>query len=285
MVWDGIVACDLFFAGMGAWTFVFAVFASGRDEQARKAKIIAVTVACVAVGLGALILAVDAKGGLLHPLRYLNLLGNFGSVMTWGVVLISLFLIGAFACIVLLAMRRRPTRLLELAVAVLGVGVSLYTGILLGTASAFPLWNPIALPIAFVISAAYTGYAAFGLAAHAGGLRTALPAWVNRAALTLPVLEIASIALLLAVVSMTQGSAGPFAAASIANLLTGSNALAFWVGVVAVGVVIPFSLALVRRRQGGNAAAWMSVAEQACILVGGFAFRYAIVMAAVPMFA
>ena len=157
MVWDGIVACDLFFAGLGAWAFVFTVLAGGRGAAARKVKLIGMGTAFVAVALGALILAVDARGGLLNPLRYLNLLGNFGSVMTWGVVLISLFLASAFACLVLLALRKDPPRALELVGSALGVGVSLYTGVLLSTAPAFPLWNLAVLPAAFAVSAAYTG--------------------------------------------------------------------------------------------------------------------------------
>ncbi len=286
MVWDGIVACDLFFAGMGAWTFVFAVLAAGRDDASRKAKLAGVAVAFVAVALGALILAVDARGGLLNPLRYFNLLGNFGSVMTWGVVLISLFLVGAFVCGVLLVLKRNVPRALEVVTAVLGVGVSLYTGVLLSTAPAFPLWNLAVLPVAFVVSAAYTGYAAYALAARftlPSG--TALPAWTGKVALVLPVLEVVALVALLVVVSATTGSAAPFATQSVANLLTGSNAVVFWGGVVAVGLMAPFALALVRTRKGEAAPGWFGVAEAVCILVGGFAFRYAVIMAAVPMFA
>ena len=286
MVWDGIVACDLFFAGMGAWTFVFAVLAAGRDDASRKAKLAGVAVAFVAVALGALILAVDARGGLLNPLRYFNLLGNFGSVMTWGVVLISLFLATAFACLVLLARREDPPRALELVGSALGVGVSLYTGVLLSTAPAFPLWNLAVLPAAFVVSAAYTGYAAYGLAARfAGAEGQAAPAWMGKAGIVLPAAEALLVAALLAVVAATQGSAAPSAAASVAQLLTGAYAAAFWGGVVAVGLAAPCALAVVRGRRGVGAPGWMGPVEWACILVGGLAFRYVVVMAAMPLFA
>ena len=40
MVWDGIVACDLFCAGLGAWTFIFAMLSTGKDERLRKAKLV-----------------------------------------------------------------------------------------------------------------------------------------------------------------------------------------------------------------------------------------------------
>ena len=268
MVWDGIVAIDLFLAGMGAWTFIFAAFACGRDDAARKAKLAAVAVAVVAVGLGALILAVDARGGMMHPLRFVHLIGNLGSDMAWGMMLA----------------KKQPPRALEIVTAVLGLGVSLYTGVLLGTAPAFPLWSLTALPIAFLVSAAYTGYAAWGLATRVAGGGSAAPSWVSRAALVLPVAEAAALILLLAVVSGTAGSGAAAAAASVANLVSGSQAVVFWGGVVAVGLVAPLALAVLRQRQGDKAPAWYGLAEWVCILVGGFAFRYAVVMAAVPIF-
>lgn len=286
MVWDGIVACDLFFAGLGAWAFVFTALAGGRGAAARKVKLVGMGTAFVAVALGALILAVDARGGLLNPLRYLNLLGNFGSVMTWGVVLISLFLASAFACLVLLALRKDPPRALELVGSALGVGVSLYTGVLLSTAPAFPLWNLAVLPAAFAVSAAYTGYAAYGLAARiAGADGQAAPAWMGKAGIVLPVAEALLVVALLAVVSATQGSAALSAAASVAQLLTGAYAAAFWGGVVVVGLAAPCALAVVRGKRGEAAPGWIGPVEWICILVGGLAFRYVVVMAAVPLFA
>lgn len=286
MVWDGIVACDLFCAGLGAWTFIFTVLSAGRDEAHRTAKLVGVVAAFALVALGALILAVDARGGLLNPLRYLNLLGNLGSVMTWGVILISLFLVGSFACGLLLLMKRSAPRALEAATAVLAVGVSLYTGVLLSTAPAFPLWNLAVLPAAFVVSAAYTGYAAYGLAARfANAEGQAAPAWMGKAGIVLPAAEALLVAALLAVVAATQGSAAPSAAASVAQLLTGAYAAAFWGGVVAVGLAAPCALAVARGRRGVGAPGWMGPVEWACILVGGLAFRYVVVMAAVPLFA
>ncbi|OUO91324.1 hypothetical protein B5F40_04260 [Gordonibacter sp. An230] len=285
MVWDGIVACDLFCAGMGAWTFIFTALACPRAEKARTVRLAGFVVAAASVALGALILAVDAKGGLLHPLRYFNLLGNFGSVMMWGVVLISLFLVGALACIVSLARCRVVPRALELACVALGLGVSLYTGVLLGTSPAFPLWNLAVLPIAFLVSAAYSGYAAYGLIDRfAGGESHDLPAWVRAAGIALPMLLAIAIAALLMVAAGTQGSGAAAANASVSNLVSGSYAAPFWGGVVLVGIVAPLALAAVRLRRE-NAASWLPLAEWALILVGGFAFRYVVVMGAVPVFA
>ncbi len=290
MVWDGLVAVDLFFAGLGAWTFIVTMLATRGNaagegsDRVRKVKLVGFAVAIVAVALGALILAVDAKGGFLHPMRYFSLLGNFGSVMTWGVVLISLFLVGAFVAAIMLFMKKQVPSALEWVVAALALGVSLYTGVLLGTAGAYPLWNLIALPLSFVVSAAYTGYAAYGLVAQfVGKGEVVAPKWFGKAALALPILEAVAIALVLAFASMVQGSGMVAAAGSVANLMSGSYALLFWGGVVLVGLVLPLVCAVMRSRRL-DAPAMLGTVEWIAILVGGFAFRYVIIMAAVPIF-
>ena len=285
MVWDGLVAVDLFLAGFGAWTFIFAILGKTQSDHASKAKLVGVIVAFVAVALGAVILAVDARGGLMNPLRYFNLFANFGSVMTWGVLLISLFLVGALVCGVLLIIKKQPPRILEILVAVPAVGVSVYTGILLSTAPAFPLWNIIALPAAFVVSAAYCGYAAFSLIERLMGIKeSALPAVAQKSAFVLPVLEAIILVALVAIVSATQGSAAAAASASITGMLLGGHAFLFWGGVVVLGLAVPLVLAILRNRQGEGAPSWMGYVEWICILIGGFVFRYVIVVAAISMF-
>lgn len=283
MVWDGFVAFDLFFAGLGAWTFIFALFMVPRGTEARKARLACFSVALVAVVLGAVILAVDAKGGLLNPGRYLGLLGNFGSVMTWGVVLISLFMIGCAACVILLACKRGVPRALEVIVTVVGVGVSAYTGVLLGSAGAFPLWNPVGLPCAFIASAAYTGFAACKLIVRLAGKGISLPAWAGKASVALPAIVAAALVLLLALAASTGGSAAAAAAASVTGLISGSYAVVFWGAAVLVGLVVPLVLSVMRLRAA--AAGWVDVAECVCVLVGGLAFRCVIVIAAVATFA
>lgn len=285
MVWDGLVAFDLFFAGMGAWAFIFAALTIRRCDETHRVRLAAYTVALVAVAFGAVILAIDAKGGLNNPLRYLGLLSNFGSAMAWGVVLITLFMLGDLICVVLLACKRAVPRALEIVVAVVGVGVSLYTGVLLGSAGAFPLWNLGVLPCVFLVSAAYTGYAACRLTVRLAGGKDAVeqPAWLDKVAVALPVVEAVALVVLLVVVAQTGGSAALAAAASVANLVSGSCAVAFWGGAVAVGLVVPCALAIARLR--GFAPTWADLAECACVLVGGLVFRYAIVVAAVAVFA
>lgn len=316
MVWDGLVAVDLFCAGLGAWTLIFTVLASrkrsvsaagGADGSSSEAasvassasngsgeqrlaqfKLVGFVFAFIAVALGALILAVDAKGGLLHPLRYLHLLGNPTSVMMWGVVLISVFLVAVFVGIVLMMLKKPVPAALEWVAVVCGVGVSLYTGILLSVTSAYPLWNPLALPLLFLVSAAYTGYAAAMLIAHLctrGSFEQ--PAWFSKAALVLPVCGFVLVVLLVALTAGVSDSSAAAAAATVTGLISGVWAPLFYGGVLVIGLVVPFFLELYAAKMAktGPVAPWIRLAQWVCILIGGFALRYVVVVAAVPVFA
>lgn len=286
MVWDGLVAVDLFCAGLGAWMFIFMALASWKNEDKPLVKTVGYLVAAVLVALGALILAVDAKGGFYDPVRYFYLLSNFGSVMTWGVVFISLFLVAAAAAVAMLLAKKRVLRVIEWVGIACGAGVSVYTGVLLGVSSAYPLWNMPMLPLVFLVSAAYCGWAAYALVAKlCDGDAYAAPAWFGKTALALPVLEALAVAVLIAVTGASGGSDAVAAAATVAALVSGSYAPLFWVGLVGIGLVVPFALQLVSLRGGSEAPAWMGYVIWACVLVGGFVLRYLVVVAAVPLFA
>lgn len=282
MVWNGIIACYLFLAGMGAGSFAYATIAGWKNPDATKTKLAGMIVAIVAVAVGTLMLVVDAKAGLHNPARFFLLLTNWGSVMTWGVALLSAFLIAGFIDLIIMIRKKSTPKALDYVMLVLAFGVALYTGLLLGVSNAYPLWNIAILPILFLVSALSTGFAVatlFGqLAAkdEAGGItfHRTLVVW-------LPVIELALVALLLIVTASTSGSGSAAAQATIASLLSGSYALAFWGGLVVVGLVIPFVIEFMAKKKEPGVGALM--AAELCVLVGGFLLRYLVIMAAVPI--
>ena len=105
--------------------------------------------------------------------------------------------------------------------------------------------------------------------------------------LLFPVLEAALVIILFVVASMTSGSGAYAAAASVANMLTGSYAPAFWIGFVVIGIAIPLVLEFLHRKSSateGGAFNAQAVVGEACVLVGAFMLRYLMIMAAVPIF-
>ena len=244
MVWDAIIAIYLFLAGLGAGAFVLGALTNWAKTPAPAMKKIAFIVAPVAVAVGTLMLVVDAHAGLMNPLRFFGLVANLGSVMAWGVIILSAFLVVSIVDLIVLLVKKSTPKALDVVGAVLAVCVAAYTGVLLGDAGvAFPLWNMAVLPILFIVSAASTGIAATLLITRlvAADEAAALP-WLGKAGLVLPVLELALVIVLLAVAGMAGGSAGAAGAASVANLVSGPYAVAFWLGFIVIGLAVPFVL-------------------------------------------
>lgn len=155
MVWDGFVAFYLFLAGFGAGAFVLGVLAGWAKNPAPRMKKIAFLVVLVTVAVGTLVLVFDAKAGLGNPMRFFLLVTNLSSVMAWGVIILSAFLVVAFVDLVILMVKKKTPKALDIVGLALFVCVAAYTGVLLGDAGvAFPLWNMAVLPILFVVSAA-----------------------------------------------------------------------------------------------------------------------------------
>ena len=311
MVWDAFIAIYLFLAGLGAGAFVLGALTNWAKKPAARMKRIAFVIAPVAVAVGTLVLVIDAKAGFANPLRFFMLVSNLNSVMAWGVIILSVFLAVSIVDLVLLLVKKRTPKALDIAGMALAVCVAAYTGVLLGDAGlAFPLWNMAVLPVLFAVSAASTGIAAVLLATRLAAPEEAgaLPL-LSKAGLVLPVLELVLVAVLLGVTAGSSGSAAAAGAASVANLVSGAYAVPFWLGFVVVGLVLPFALELARHRGAGapKAAAVVGAAApgagsdgsaaaaaagsgkalalvgEAGVLVGGFMLRYLVIMAALAV--
>lgn len=287
MVWDGLVAVDLFFAGLGAWAFIFAVILGWGNTRCSKMKTLGMIIGLVAVALGALILMVDAKAGLHNPLRLFYLLTNFGSVMTWGVVFISLFLFVCFVCLIFRLRKKNAPKVLEVIGCVFALGVAAYTGVLLGASSSYPLWNLMVLPVLFLVSAAYCGLAAVSLCGFVFARDELIEApALEKVYVLLPIAQAVLVTALLIVTNAATGSAAAAGASTVMSLLAGQNVPLFWLGAIVVGIVVPIGLEifnLMVRKAGNVSPAWRIPVECVCILIGGFVLRYLVVVAALPI--
>jgi formate-dependent nitrite reductase membrane component NrfD len=178
---------------------------------------------------------------------------------------------------------------------VLGVALGLYTGVLLNTMVARPLWNSGILAPLFLVSGLSAGAAVLHLASSVlpgrpaprsmlGGAFAAL--WqplgrepperstadeLLRADIIFLTVELALIALLLANLATSTPSHG--AAASL--LTSGAYAAAFWGVVVVLGIVVPLAMqALEIRHRIAH-----SMLPALFVLIGGFTLRWVIVQA------
>lgn len=187
----------------------------------------------------------------------------------------------------------RALRILGRANIVIGIGLGIYTGILLSTMVARPLWNSAILGPLFLVSGLSTAAALLHLfsgvaskdPAPSGFLGGALRALIQplgaeppgpgtedglvRADQVFLVTELFLIGLLF--VGLLSGSASQIASVDI--LMSGSYAVLFWGGVVTVGIVTPLvlqALQLAHRIPH-------TVIPAILVLVGGFALRWVLV--------
>lgn len=284
MVWDAVIACYLFLAGMGAGAFALAALAGLMKPELKKIRRVGYIIAPIAVAVGCLLLMVDAKGGLFNPLRFFFIVSNLQSVMSWGVIILCLFIVVSGIALVLNLMKKETPKAIDIIGLVLAVCTAAYTGVLLGAAPGFPLWNIVVMPLLFIVSATSSGFASVLLVAHATGSEepAALP-FLKKTAYILPALEAVLVVVLFVVAMMTQGSGAEAAVASVMNMVAGSYAPVFWVGFVVVGLVAPVAFEVLNARKSSSAKG-LAVAAEACVLVGAFLLRFLVIMAAVPIF-
>jgi formate-dependent nitrite reductase membrane component NrfD len=161
--------------------------------------------------------------------------------------------------------------------AVAGLFLAAYPGVLLG-ATARPLFvNAHGLGALFLAVGMATGSAAIvlvlGRLRPADGAGPDAIARVMRVASVALVIELA--ALLLVILSVkSAGSAGLDAA--LARLLTGTYGLAFWVGAVLLGTLVPLVL---QQRVIGPRAVRLTALRAMLVLAGGFLVKFVIVSA------
>ena len=285
MVWGPMIAWYLFLAGASAGAFLTAAFVEAKYPESVKMRVAGRIIAPIFLGIGLLMLMLDAEAGLHNPLRFFLLVSNPGSVMTLGVYFICIYMPVVLAAAVLELLKRRVPKWLMWIGVVFAFAVAAYTGFLLGVVKAFPLWNNAILPILFVVSALSAGLAATSLVGLIVDRERFEQMWlVKKSHVILSVVEIVVLATMLIIVS-----AGSFeGAASVQSLVAGPYAPAFWGGIVLLGLVAPlliegYPVFIAKRVETSTTSLAVSVVGEAGVLVGGFLLRLLVILAALPV--
>lgn len=296
MVWNWLVAMDLFLVGAGAGAMLTAaLIRTYRKTSLYPIALAGAAFAGLAVVTASVLLFLHLGVGRVEPWRLIHIFTNPTSAMMWGALFITLFIpvallyagaISAWgpawkpAARVLHWARGHEPKLRALS-AVLALGLATYTGFLLFEAGqGFPVWRTMALPALFFISALFTGLTAAVLIGRwwvPGRERDLRP--IMRAQLILIVAKVAALAAWLQTASASD--AGRAAALEIA---TGALAPLFWAGVILVGLLWP-AISQAFLRSGGRFREQVAVSGYGGVLVGGFLLRLLVLAAAVPTLA
>ena len=266
--WRWIIAAYLFLAGVGGGAFLAGVIAdfAGGAAWLTVSKI-GVFLGMPCVLIGCLFLLLDL-GKPINAWRVWMKPGT--SWMARGTIIIVLFMI--FAAIQTAFWIWPFPGAIENArgvIAVLGAVFAfftvVYTGLLLGYSQPIALWRTALLPVLFFVSAVSTGIMAIVFTGQFLGVEAAQLALLAKIDAVVLLLEMFVVAVFMYNAYRTIESKY-----SAKRILAGAVAPAFWLGVVACGLVIPFFLELF----GGEGLA----AGLAAVLglFGGLCLRYSI---------
>jgi formate-dependent nitrite reductase membrane component NrfD len=300
--WPLLIDLYFFLGGVAGGAFVLATIAGLVDDRRyRDLMRVGYYVALLAIIPAPILLIVDL--GL--PSRFLHMLvvskpstdigvqaltgGPFHlkllSPMSAGAWALLLFSGCAFLAALMTYLEDRGNRrfgisrlVVGLVGSIFGFFIAAYPGVLLG-ATARPLFiSSHWLGALFLVVGAATGAAAIALimsilGGQNGLNREALARLMSFTSLAL-ILE-AALLVLFAITVAASGSAGIKQA--LRQLLTGSDAVLFWLGAVGVGLVVPLALHFggVIRKANPGLAALVAV----LVLVGGFVVKYVIIAA------
>jgi formate-dependent nitrite reductase membrane component NrfD len=314
VIWNWIVAVDLFGAGLSAGAFIISATAYflGRERYENITRIGAY-IAPFPVIVGILALIYDLERPHLFWRLFLTFQPN--SVMSlgsWLLLLFSFFSLMHFylwlpekydylKLIPAIKANRMLSRfhgdnltILRGLVAGFGIplsiGVGIYTGVLLGALTARPFWNNPMLPMLFLISAMMTGSAAICfVGCFIKGFRgmsredvSTNKFMIHSIDFTLMVFSIIAVFLFILGLYVSPRSS----VAAVHLIMGGEFTFLFWFLVVGIGILVPLSLEVyeliphyIQQAELREHNPWISGIITTSVLIGGFAMRYIVVYA------
>lgn len=304
LTWGMPVVGYLFLAGMGAGALITSasmLLRGGPEGHYFNIARYGAFIAFPTVGIGVALLVLELgsfEAG--HWFRWLNLYKVINlSPMSIGTWLLTLFcVVSFFYAYTFLSRDAAPgdaqdnmRRLLAWVSVPLGIGVAVYTGVLLGAMPARPLWNSPILAFLFLISSISTGIAILMLTtslikpklSEEGKKQFNECNYILSSTDTLLIgVELMVIFLFIMYAHMTIGSVRE--AIGVIEF-GGSMATTFWLWVVLVGLILPalIELYLIMPRLLHKKAfvthGSLDIIIPITVLIGGFMLRYVIVVA------
>jgi len=288
-VWPWEVPADLFLAGLVAGLLVLfsSIVLLGKESNFPTVRKWAPIWAMPLLGIGLFLLFLDLSYKL-HAFRFYTTF-QISSPMSWGSWLyLSVIVVGGIQFASSLAdhppwrrtalgklffwkwfegLQQQTQRKFAWLSLVFGLGLGTYTGVLLSTMSARPLWNSGLMGPLFLVSGIAAACALMMLVSRRADERAAL------LRILLPAVIVNLLFVLMLVVDLSHGNATNLGAAEL--LLGGSYTAAFWALVVIVGLIVPTVLQVQAIRGRWN----LSLVAPVLVLFGGLALRVLLVQA------
>ncbi|MGI6449661.1 MAG: NrfD/PsrC family molybdoenzyme membrane anchor subunit [Desulfitobacteriia bacterium] len=304
MHWHWLIVIYLFLGGLGAGAYLTSFAAEkGWLGKTSSLKRVGYYIAAPVVALGTALLVFDLGQGFWKPWLLIGLLSNFSSVMTWGVYILSAFiLVGLIKGFCVWKNIAVPDGL-TWSGAVLALATGTYTGLLLAAVKAVPFWSTGIMPLLFVVSALSTGLSLSSLLAPLVEREYFTVGRENQVHILLIGAELIIVTVLMGM--MISGINGPAGQASATMLITGVYSLVFWGYFIGLGLIVPLLAFIIEARRSKRVVtkevaiplaareiaatvqrkhhSYLTIVTDVSVLVGGFALRALIILAALPV--
>jgi len=303
MHWNWLVVTYLFLGGLGAGAYLTSFAAEqgwlGRNSALKR---MGYYVAGPIVGMGTLLLVFDLGQGFHKPWLLIRLVTNLNSVMTWGTIVLAIFIMVGLLKGYLTFINKPVPSAVTWSGAVLAVATGGYTGFLVSVIDAIPFWSSGIIPVIFFVSALSTGLSITVLLAHIFEKEQYDKGREDLTHMFLILAELVAVAVFMWV--MTSGLNGLIAQKSAQMVISGKYALLFWGIFIGLGLLFPLAVYTVQylrskaakpALKGGLATAgevavkqtqthsYLTIITDAAVLVGGYSLRVLIIFAALPI--
>jgi formate-dependent nitrite reductase membrane component NrfD len=152
------------------------------------------------------------------------------------------------------------------------LAIAIYTGFVLNTVKAVPFWNSSLLPLLFVLCGILGGFGLSVIIALNGGNVNLTIAEAGSRWLIIVNAFLIAVYLWGAATRETTGKQ------SVMEQIRGSGAPIFWIGIVALGIIVPLAIAFSSYFMR-EVSSVLLVTGVACEVVGGLALRYCVLKA------
>jgi polysulfide reductase chain C len=273
-VWTWPIAGYLFLGGLGAG---MTLIAAAADVFFGLGSAFALGVLCaiVALGLGSFLLIFE----LGRPFQFWRVFSRQTAVLTFGAwMVIGLVIVDALYFSFLSAWFPWSGLLIGQEIfaalgAILSCGVLIYTGVELSSMKARSFWNTPALPVLFVASGILTGAGANLILVGLWPFHTSVVTLLTiKGILALVALgfTVGTLFITVLYVLMMFTSSNAVARKAAARWLTGAYAVAFWGGLIGIGLILPLLLFVV----GSSLALTLA---SLLVIIGGLFLRFLVV--------
>lgn len=294
MHWNWLVVIYLFLGGLGAGAYLTSFAAElGWMGHNSTLKRMGYFIAGPIVGIGTMLLFFDLGQGFSKPWLIVRLVTNFSSVMTWGTIVLSVFIAVGMLKGFLTFINKPAPSVVTWFGAILAVATGGYTGFLISVIDAIPLWSSGIIPIIFFVSALSTGLSITVLLAHIFEKGESDKGREDLTHIALILAELVAVAVFMGM--MSSGANGLIAQKSAALIISGKYALQFWGVFIGLGLLFPLAVYMVQYLRGkaakravkdGSSAghlSFLTIITDLSVLAGGFALRALIIFAALPI--